>query len=438
MGLTPKDTTAGADGVPHAPVEPWRWGVVWLMFLATMINYMDRQTLGATAEYVKQEFRLSEEGYGWVEFWFGIAFGLFQFPAGFLADRVNLRWLYAGALLLWSAAGFLTGMADSVLMLMACRVVLGIGEAFNWPCAVGIVRRLIPLEARSLANGIFHSGASLGAVVTPLVVLALVGADGTNWRLVFQVVGALGLGWAVLWFWCLRGERGEAISRPPAEDGADGAAPLSFGRILLLRQFWITLAVGVTVNLCWHFYRIWLPRFLVVDLQFTPQDVLYVLVGFFVAADLGSLAAGYLTRRLTQAGLSVERSRKVVMLATALLCVLSTPAALLMEPWVTLPLLFVVGAGAMGGFANFFALSQEIAPRHTALCLGLFGSLSWLVIAVLQPPIGALVDRIGTFAPSLIAVGFVPLLGALLALFWPEPGRRAGQAAGTSPAAPQR
>src|SRR5882672_10857547 len=78
---------------PPAAIDPWRWRVVWLMFLATMINYMDRQALGATSQLVMDEFRLTEKGYGWVEFWFGLAYGLFQVPAGFLADRMHLRWL---------------------------------------------------------------------------------------------------------------------------------------------------------------------------------------------------------------------------------------------------------------------------------------------------------------------------------------------------------
>src|SRR5262249_50673276 len=153
------------------------------------------------------------EGYGWLEFWFGIAYGLSQVPAGFLADRLHLRWLYAGALLLWSVAGFATGLADSVVMLMACRVALGMGEAFNWPCAVGVVRRLMPLESRGLANGIFNSGASLGAVLTPLLVLALVGSDGERWQLVFQLIGAAGLAWAVLWLVCVPRRHADAFSR---------------------------------------------------------------------------------------------------------------------------------------------------------------------------------------------------------------------------------
>src|SRR5690242_12014472 len=104
------------------PIPAWKWQVVWLMFLATMICYMDRQTIGSTSSYIMKEFQLNEEGYGWVAFSFGISFAIFQLFAGSMADRLNLRWLYAVALLVWSAAGFFTGFAQTVGLLMACRV----------------------------------------------------------------------------------------------------------------------------------------------------------------------------------------------------------------------------------------------------------------------------------------------------------------------------
>jgi hypothetical protein len=119
----------------------------------------------------------------------------------------------------------------------------------------------------------------------------------------------------------------------------------------------------------------------------------------------------------------VERSRKLVLLLAALLCLLSAPAALTKDPLLALPLVFLVSAGAMAGFPIFFALSQEISPRHSSLCVGILGSLAWIVIAVLHPPIGHLVDQIGTFAPVLIAVGSVPFIGAAIAFLWPEPRR---------------
>ena len=96
------DSKPTKASIVHGKIASWRWGVIWLMFLATLINYMDRQTLMSTAKYIKDEFRLGEEGYGWIEFWFGLSYGLMQFPAGYLADRLNLRWLYVFALVLWS------------------------------------------------------------------------------------------------------------------------------------------------------------------------------------------------------------------------------------------------------------------------------------------------------------------------------------------------
>jgi len=426
MKNSPVEAANAGRKDPPPGVAGWRWGVVWLMFLATLINYMDRQTLGSTARYIKDEFRLTEEDYGWVEFWFILSYALFGIPAGYLADRLNLRWLYAAALLVWSAAGFATGLARDVVLLSLCRLVLGMGEAFNWPCAVSIVRRLIPLESRSLANGIFHSGASAGAILTPLLMLAIVGDRAENWRFLFQVVGALGLVWVVLWLWFVRGPRAEEMSRLPEDALAPAVAPgavtrpESFLRVLERRQFWITLAVGITVNICWHFYRVWLPRFLDVDLKLSQHNVQLTLMAFYLSADVGSLSAGYLTRRLTYAGASVERSRKVVLLFSSLLCLLSLPAALAPGPAVALPLILLVAVGAMGGFPIYFALNQETAPRQTALCLGVTGSVSLLSIAVLTPLVGQLVDRTGSFAPSLIAVGIVPLLGALISFFWPE------------------
>src|SRR6185369_10414861 len=97
----------------ESKVPAWKWGVVWVMFLATMLNYMDRQTLGSTAKYIKAEFNLNEEGYGTLEYYFGIAFTLTQLIAGTLADRFNIKWVYAGAVIVWSAAGFMTGLADT-------------------------------------------------------------------------------------------------------------------------------------------------------------------------------------------------------------------------------------------------------------------------------------------------------------------------------------
>jgi MFS family permease len=104
-----------------------------MLLLATVVNYMDRQTLGSLATYIKADFHLNEEGYGKLEAVFGYSYAAFVIVAGFMADRWNLRWLYAIALLVWSVAGFATGFAQTLLQLQICRAILGAGEAFNWP-----------------------------------------------------------------------------------------------------------------------------------------------------------------------------------------------------------------------------------------------------------------------------------------------------------------
>jgi ACS family hexuronate transporter-like MFS transporter len=409
----------------HAQAIPsWKWSLIWLLFLATLINYMDRQTMQATSSHqIREFFDGKEKGYGQVESAFQYAYALFQVVAGVLVDRFNVRWFYLGALVVWSAAGFCTGLVGTVEALILCRVVLGAAEAFNWPCAITVVRRVLPLEARSMANGIFHSGASFGAAVTPLLALAMIGPNGENWRLIFLVVGAAGLIWVVLWLIVVRGERARAIEKPlpsAAEPAEVAALRTSFWHVFLSRLFWITLTVSIAVNVCWHFFRAWLPRILRKDLDYSEGQMLWMLAGFFVAADVGSVLAGWATRRLTVAGISVVRSRKLVTLATALLCLLAIPLALKPAAWLAVPLVLIVAAGAMGGFPNLFALGQETAPAHTAKVVGLAGAVPWLVLALLNPIIGGLADQSGTFAPTMIAVAFVPLLGALVGWLWPE------------------
>jgi ACS family hexuronate transporter-like MFS transporter len=461
-------------------LAPWKWGVVWLLFLATVINYMDRQTYTALSGPIKTAFtsdqsvagldgmfekepradgkrHLSEGGYGDIEFAFGITFAISQFVAGYMVDRGSLRWLYAAALLLWSGAGFCTGLATTVEALIVCRVVLAMGEGFNWPCAVTGVQRLMPREQRSLANGIFHSGASIGAILTPLLVLVMVQKNGTGWQTVFLVIGAGGALWAFLWLAFLRGERGAVIDRQTDDAGGTGhdASPgpeESFWRIFTRRYIWITIGVGLAVNICWHFCRVWLPRYLDRDLGFnfkgddtlyatfslpwghwamTPADVgLLIQSGFYICADFGSLLAGYVTRKIIHAGWPVERARKAVQLGTALLCLLAIPAVALGKlgyPWVAVGLLFIVAAGAMGGFANYFSLTQEVSPRHTAQVLGFTGASAWFAVAALHPIAGRIADNIGTFVPLFQVIVCVPLVGAFIGLLWPRHKAAAGE-----------
>ena len=410
-------------GASRSAIPSWKWGIVVMLLLATVVNYMDRQTLGSVSSFIKKDFHLNEEGYGTLEAWFGYSYAVFLVVSGFLADRWDLRWLYAGALLVWSAAGFATGFVGTLLQLQLCRAVLGASEAFNWPVAVGVVRRIIPRESQAFANSIFNSGVTFGAVLTPLFVLGMVGHDGRGWRTLFVVVGLAGSLVVALWLWSTRGARAAAMSRG-AQEVKTSVPVVSFVAVFSMRTFWITMAAGIAANMAWQFYRVWLPRHLVVDLKFDDKQLQYLLIGFYLTADLGSIAIGFLSRRLARGGRSIERARKLVMVGSALVCLLATP--LLLQPGraVMVPLYCLVGAGIMGIFAMFYSFVQDIVPAHTSKCLGTIGATVWLINSRLHPLVGRFADThapaIGKFAPMLLAAGALPLLAALFALTWPE------------------
>jgi ACS family hexuronate transporter-like MFS transporter len=417
---------------PGPPVDPWRWRVVWLLFLATLINYSDRLALNTTQRYLLPEFEpdpaKQNAVYADVQFAFGLSFGLFHIAAGFLADRLSLRRLYLFAILLWSAAGVATGFvpAGAVGLLIACRVALGVGEAFNWPCAVACVRRVIPRESRGLANGIFLSGASVGGVATPLLVLLLVDpTTGSGWRTLFVLVGAVGVVWAVLWWLNTGGQRERVIDAPPAADPgvAERDVPGGFLGVLALPMFWWCLVTGVCVNLTWHFYIQWFPRYLTEDLRVGGRTELWVLAGFYFAADLGSIASGWTIRRLIRGGRSAERARKLVMTGLAGLVLLWTGGAVAAgDPGLKFACFFLVAAAAMGGFAVFFSLAQDIVPRHTAQTLGVCVCVSWLVISGVTKAVGEFgLAGPGEYAGLFVAVGCVPLVAAAVGWLWPEP-----------------
>ncbi len=226
--------------------EPWAWGICWLMFASTALNYMDRQSISLVGSMIQKEFNLSFADFGWVLASFQLTYAVCQVPAGYLVDRWNVRWAYAGAVAFWSLAGMAAAFAPSLAVLMILRALLGVGESFNWPCGLRANAMILPPADRSLGNGIFNSGAAVGAVLTPLVVPIL--ANKYGWRTAFMVVGILGFLWVGVWLTVISGPRrnifaGRSAAKPrPADDlvdetetpsGLSSQAILGFGKVVV-------------------------------------------------------------------------------------------------------------------------------------------------------------------------------------------------------------
>ncbi len=159
----------------HNRSVTWHWWVSGLLLLATMVNYMDRQTLSNLSVRVTEQFHLTNEQYGDIEFVFGIAFAIGSLVFGVISDRVSVRILYPAILVAWSAVGFATGLTDGYSSMLVCRGLLGFFEAGHWPCALIVTQSIMKQGERAMGNSILQSGASLGAILTPIVIRLLVG-----------------------------------------------------------------------------------------------------------------------------------------------------------------------------------------------------------------------------------------------------------------------
>ena len=404
----------------------WRWAVCGLILLATMLNYMDRQTLSQSATDISNEFRLRNEDYGQIEQAFGFAFAAGGVILGFAADRVSLRWLYPAVLLAWSAAGFATGWVRGFEGLLVCRVLLGFFEAGQWPCALAASQRLLTRSDRALGNSLIQSGASIGAVITPLVVQAMVTDAPGSWRGPFRVIGVLGGVWTLVWLTMIRGgdlDRVEANSRNLPE-------VTTTNRAMFVRRFLVLAVVVVAINLCWHFYRAWLPKMLREQYGYSRDFVNYFTSVFYIATDVGCLGAGIAVKVLSGRCGSVHRARVVTFAGCAALTALGSAISIVPAGPAMLAMLLLIAAGALGLFPIYYSLTQELSARHQGKVTGALGCIAWLSSALMHWQVGRWVDRTGSYGTVLFVTGLLPLAALLfLGALWNSPRQSEGPTA---------
>jgi MFS transporter, ACS family, aldohexuronate transporter len=392
-----------------------KWLVCALLLAATAVNYMDRGTLALAAKRIQVELEINNQEYGNLEWAFGWAFAGGSLLFGFLADRVPVAVLYPAVLLLWSAAGFATGLAGTYGELIACRALLGLFEAGHWPCALKTTQRLLEPGDRVLGNGVLQSGAAVGSIVTPFIMKWFLTPERGSWRAPFLLIGAAGLLWIIAWLWTARGDRG-----PASESGADrsagdpqGGEPLTAA--FTFRRLLVLAVVLSAINTSWQLLRAWLPKFLQEGRGYSEAEAFGFMSLYYSAAFAGCLGAGALTLKLQRRGLSIHASRCLTFLIFALLMALTNAAALLPRGWPLLLALLLAGAGALGLFPIYYSLSQELSTRHMGKITGLISVIAW-GCSPAQSLFGRVVDRTGSYDAGLAITGSSALIA--LAVLW--------------------
>lgn len=400
---------------PGARTAAWKWWVCGLLLCASAINYMDRQTLANAATRITRQFTLSQEQYGELELGFGWAFAVGSIIFGFAADRFSVRNLYAVVLVLWSATGFATGLVHGYNGLLICRTLLGFFEAGHWPCAVKTTRLLLEAKDRSMGNSLLQSGTSIGAVITPLVMRLMLTDDPGSWRLPFWVVGAFGVLWVLFWL------RHVARTDLPVarEEKASQSNPWE---IIFSRRMLIILAVIALINTGWQTFRAWLPKFLQEGRGYTEHQALYFNSIFYIATDIGVIGAGALTLWLHRRAFSVHKARLTAFGICAAMSAVAIALPKLSHGPVLLIAWLFIGAGCLGVFPVYHALTQDLSREHQGKVTGVAGIAAWAFAPPAQKFFGRLIDRTHSFDLGLVIAGILPLAAFIvLWFFWPKP-----------------
>lgn len=380
-----------------------KWGLCLMMMLATTLIYLDRQAVSILASSIQKDLGMDNADLGWIFSAFYYAYTLAQFAVGLLLDRFSLRWLYGCAILAWAAVSALTGIAWSFAALLGIRVLLGLAESGNWPGAMRIVSRALPPNERSLGNGIFTSGTSVGALIAPVVIISVSAAVG--WRAAFPVLGVMGLVWFLLWIWLTRSERLKPVwvSQPGEARPSSGFS--AYRQVLSLPQFWKVFAITIMVNPVLYFFLNWLPTY------YRQQhgigqgaQLARILTATFLGLDLGYLCCGAVVLALVRRGWMLRNARRFVF-ASASILLMGTAAVPFAGGLNAVVTLLVIADFAIGiWIAMYLTLAQEVSPQSVSTAAGLLGGSGSLAGALLMWIVGKVTQATGSFSWPFYAV----------------------------------
>jgi ACS family hexuronate transporter-like MFS transporter len=389
-----------------AGARPLRWGVLALLVSATLINYIDRQTVAVLAPVLQKELHLNNQQYASIANAFLFAYAISMWAFGWVFDRVGNRAGFAIAISLWSLAAAGHSLARGLASFRLARFVLGAGESGNWPGATRSVAAWFNPRQRALAMGIVNTGAAAGPAVAAPVVWWL--QDRYGWRAAFLVTGGLGLLWLVAWL-MVYPAGGRQAARAP------GRLPLS--ALLRRRQVWGIVLARFFGDPIWWLYLNWLPLYLHNARGFELKRIALSAWLPYVAADVGCVLGGSTSSLLIARGHSVNRARKTAIVIGAALMPAGMGAAFVDSPIAALACISVTLFGFQFWVGNVQTLPSDFFEVGAVGSIaGVAGTAAALGAIILNTWTGWVVDHL-SYTPILVAAGVLgPLATVVLFL----------------------
>jgi ACS family hexuronate transporter-like MFS transporter len=357
-----------------------RWYIAALLFLASVINYVDRQTLSIVAPQLTEELHISPIQYSNILQAFLVAYTVMYLGSGFLVDRWGTRISMAIFMAWWSVSNMLHALAGTAVQLGAFRFLLGVGEPGSFMASIKATSEWYPPKERAFVNGLSNAGASCGAIVAaPLVVWLMLRF---GWRSSFVITGAMGFVWLVFWLLLYRlpqehklitAEERELI-RPFSEGtAADDVSPIRKADLLRYPQTWGLLLARFISDPVWWFYLFWLPKYLVEQRGFSILQMGMLAWLPYLCADLGAIAGGLMSGWLIKRQWPVLKARTAAMLPCAMVMPLSVLIGFTPSATVALGVICVVTFAHMAWKTNLTTTTNDIYPTRVV------GSVSGII-----------------------------------------------------------
>lgn len=351
-----------------------RWLVVVLVFIAIVLNYVDRQILALLKPTLETQFGWSDLDYSHMASAFQFAAAVAFLGTGWFIDKVGLRVGFAIGVAVWSLAGMAHALVTTVAGFVGARVVLGTAESIGTPAAVKTAATYFNARERSVVLGLGGIAPNVGAILTPLLVPLMAVLWG--WQAAFLIAGGLGLVWVVVWL----------AVRIPEQPNAPtiGAETIPWHRLLSDRRQWALILGKALTDQVWWFLLFFMPD-LFHRLFRLSQGTLGLPVAFvYFLAALGGITGGFLPAWLLSRGWTMNAARKTSMLIYALL-VLPVPTLVGVDSAWAAALILGLALFAHQGFStNLFGVATDIFPARlvgSAIGIGAFaGNLSGMAM----------------------------------------------------------
>src|SRR5690554_3455582 len=372
----------------------YRWLIVVLLFLATTINYLDRQIIGLLKPTLEAEFNWSETDFAYIVMAFTAAYALGLLFFGWFVDKVGTKLGYSISIIVWSTAGMLHAIARSVFGFSAARVGLGVGEAGNFPAAMKAVAEWFPNRERGLATGIFNSGTSVGVVLALLIVPLILRNYG--WQEVFWITGSLGFVWLIFW-WILYEipSRQKRLSpeeydlivsgQESGEGEAENKLPIKWIKLFTLPQTWAFTTGKALIDPIFWFFLFWLPAYFSSIFNLDLTKISPELMIIYTATTVGSIGGGYFSSWLIKRGWPTLKARKVALLGFAILELSIILSQFASNVWVAVGLLSLAVAVHQAWATNVFTIASDLFPKQAVSSVVGIGGMAGAMGGILFP-----------------------------------------------------